>query len=218
VRFENIDFRYAPELPKVLDRFSRVIGAGEACAIMGVSGSGKSTLLGLLMGMLAPTSGTIRVGGKSTDEYFADPDLRLGFVGPEPFLIEGTVRENLLYGVRRPNVPDDELLQALRRAQLDELLAEKPGLLDHALTEAGEGLSTGQKQRLMFARAILVEPTLLVLDEASSNLDERTEALLSAEIQRMAGRCTILVITHRPAFVKWIGKTIHLDPAGAPRS
>jgi ABC-type bacteriocin/lantibiotic exporter with double-glycine peptidase domain len=210
VIFKNVFFKYSADAPDVLRDFHLEIPAGGTCAIMGASGSGKSTILALLLGMLRPNSGSISLGGKSPNEFFSDPDLRLGFVGAEPYIIEGTIRDNLLYGVRDQSISDDELYSSLKRAQLGELVAGNPSFLDYVISESGEGLSTGQKQRLMFARALLARPNLLVLDEASANLDEKTEALLAAEIQRLGGKCTTIIITHRSGFVSWVEHRHHL--------
>ena len=210
VLFKNVLFRYNSDAPDVLRDFHLEIPAGGTCAIMGASGSGKSTILALLLGMLRPNSGLISLGGKTPSEFFSDPDLRLGFVGAEPYIIEGTIRDNLLYGVRDQSISDDELHSSLMRAQLGELVAGNPSFLDYVISESGEGLSTGQKQRLMFARALLAKPNLLVLDEASANLDEKTESLLAAEIQKLSGKCTTIIITHRSGFVSWVEQKRHL--------
>lgn len=216
VTFKDVSFRYQENSSDVLRHFNLEIRSGEACAIMGASGSGKSTILGLLMGMMNPDSGEILLGGKDPQTFFSDPNLRLGFVGAEPYLIEGTIRENLLYGIRRDDIFDGELFSVLNRAQLSELIKVNPSLLDYQISESGEGLSSGQKQRLMFARALLGKPTLLVLDEASSNLDEETESLLAAEIRKLNGTCTTIIITHRSAFVKWVDNRISLVTQSDP--
>jgi ABC-type multidrug transport system fused ATPase/permease subunit len=190
------------------------IPAGSAAAITGVSGAGKSTVLNLLLGVLTPSSGEIRVlsgGAEAAPLKEARAALlpRVGYVGPESFLIEGTVRENLAYGLTRP-CADEELFRALDRAECG-FVRELPRGLDHALTEQGQGLSAGQKQRLSLARALLKNPSVLVLDEPTANLDGETEGRLVDVLRALKGQMTIVAATHSPAVMAVADRRIRLD-------
>jgi ABC-type bacteriocin/lantibiotic exporter with double-glycine peptidase domain len=217
IQFVDVDFRYSSDGPWILRNFNLVIQSGEACAIMGASGSGKSTLLALVLGLLEPTGGKVLIDEMEPKIYFSKYSQTLGFVGSEPYIVEGTVRENLQYGSSNFAATDDELLQSLKRAQLQDLLDQNSKILDYPLTENGEGLSTGQKQRLMFARGMLAHPKLLLLDEASANLDELTESALTNEIKKLYGQCTVLAISHRPAFVNWMNHIQRLNTESSSR-
>lgn len=168
--------------------------------IKGPSGSGKTTLLMALIGVLSHSSGTIRWGGLPLEELDSESFRAvIGYMGPEPYIISGTVRENLLYG-RRQNHADEVLWQACREAEAEWFLKAMKDGLDTRLSEQGEGLSMGQKQRLGLARALLGKPRMLVLDEVTANLDRRTEESIICNVQAMKTRVTLLVSTHSNAF------------------
>ncbi len=221
VVFEGVDFRYPGAERDVLAGVSLHVPAGAHAAVIGSSGGGKSTLLGLALGLFEPARGRVRVGGRPAAAYVGDPAARVGYVGAEPFLVAGSVRDNLLYGAAAP-AADAELEAALARAGLAGLAAALPGGLDYPIAEDGSGLSAGQKQRLCLARALLGRPRLLVLDEASANLDERTEREIVASIASLRGEVTALIVSHRPGMVRHAdlvfsleaGRLRPLEPAG----
>ncbi len=132
----------------------------------------------------------------------------VGYVGAESFLIDGTVRENLLYGVHR-TPGDAELADALRKAECG-FIDDLPNRLEHRLTEQGAGLSSGQKQRLSLARAMLRRPGVLVLDEATANLDSATEEKLVDTLTELKGGMTIVAVTHRPALLRLADQVLTL--------
>lgn len=135
--------------------------------------------------------------------------LKAGYVGAEPFLIEGTIYENLVYGSKQP-IEREDCWKALKEAGLEEEIYRLPEQLDTPMSENGSGLSSGQKQRLALARAILGKPDLLFLDEVSSNLDTETERLIARSISRLRGRCTVLVISHRPGILEHADRCLDL--------
>jgi len=137
----------------------------------------------------------------------------VGYVGAESFLVDGTIRENLLYGV--PGAPNDaELANALRKAECG-FIDDLPKGLEHRLTDQGAGLSSGQKQRLSLARALLRRPKVLVLDEATANLDVATEERLVDTLAQLKSRMTIVAVTHRQALLRLADQVLTLGPAMA---
>ncbi|MBI4375877.1 MAG: ABC transporter ATP-binding protein [Elusimicrobia bacterium] len=216
---DRLSFHYPGQEFPVLSGLSMVIEPGQTCVIRGPSGSGKSTLLGLLLGGLRPQSGNIRLlleGG----EKFALADRRaellasVGYVGPESFLVEGSLRQNLLYGLRE-SPPERELLEALEKAECGFVHGLAQGL-DHRITEQGQGLSAGQKQRLSLARALLHRPKVLILDEATSNLDSETESRVVDTLSRLKAGMTIVAVTHRRELLRIADKEIWVGPPAEP--
>jgi ABC-type multidrug transport system fused ATPase/permease subunit len=208
IRIEKISFGH--EGGKLLFRdlgFS--VAPGNMTAIMGQSGAGKSTLLSLVMGLLDPTSGRILIDGMSPADFFTANPHSIGYVGPEPFLIEGSIRENLLFG--NPYlVSDSSMIEVLEQAQLGRWLKGLGSPLDYHLNENGDGLSTGQKQRLSLARALLLKPRILILDEISANLDVRTEDEIAETLSNLEGSATVLIVTHRERLIRNVKHRIEL--------
>jgi ABC-type multidrug transport system fused ATPase/permease subunit len=197
IEFHCVSFYY--DHCAILKDVSFIISAGKTVGIMGPSGSGKSTLLLLLLGALKPSHGKILVNNEPADrllKYHAN----IGYVGPEPFLFEGTVRENLCYGIY--NTQEADLWKALQQAKLDEAIRAMPGKLDHWISENGEGLSAGQKQRLCLARVFLKSPPLIILDEATANLDVKTEAEVIDSLANQKNEATIVIVTHRSSTLR----------------
>ncbi|HEU4412379.1 MAG TPA: ABC transporter ATP-binding protein [Polyangiaceae bacterium] len=207
---ESVDFRYPGAERDVLGGVSLRVPPGAHVAVVGPSGGGKSTLLALVLGLAEPSRGRVRVGGRPAAEYVGDRAARVGYVGAEPFLVAGSLRDNLVYGVKGP-IGDDAVEGALARAGLGGLVAGLPGGLDYPIAEDGSGLSAGQKQRLCLARALLGRPRLLVLDEASANLDEGTEREIAASIASLRGEATALIVSHRPGMVRHADRVYRLE-------
>jgi len=200
VRFEDVEFAYVPDKP-VLHGVSFEAQPGTVTALVGSSGSGKSTIISLLCAFHTPSKGRVLVD----DADLAKVDLhtyrsQLGVVLQESFLFDGTIRENVMFS--RPDATEEQFLFACRTARVDEFAERFPDGYDTVVGERGVKLSGGQRQRLSIARALLAEPRILILDEATSSLDSESEAMIQAGLaQLMQGRTTF-VIAHRLSTIR----------------
>ncbi len=179
--------------------------------IKGESGSGKSTLLSLILGMYQPVSGQITINGfeiNSIRDYLYE---RIAYVGPDPYLIKGTLRENLLYG-NSTYLDDKKLIETLKLVQCETLLNSLPDGLNTILNEAAK-LSTGQKQRLAIAKALLRHPKLLIMDESTANLDHKTEKEIIDNLKNILGSITSVIVSHKDIFDPLATKKLNLGNA-----
>ncbi|MEV4680188.1 ABC transporter ATP-binding protein [Streptomyces kurssanovii] len=209
VEFDDVSFEYAEGKP-VLDGFSLEIAAGETVAVVGASGSGKSTVSLLLPRFYDATRGAVLVGGHDVRELTFD-SLRaaIGLVPEDSFLFSDTVRANIAYGY--PEATQEEIEKAARAAQADRFIAELPEGYDTKVGEHGLTLSGGQRQRIALARAILTDPRLLLLDDATSAVDARVEHEIHEALKHvMAGRTTLL-IAHRRSTLNLADRIAVLD-------
>jgi ATP-binding cassette subfamily B protein len=218
VRFDDVWFSYGSDDRPHTDRRPVLRGldidvpAGETHAIVGATGAGKSTVVKLLLRLYEPTSGRITVDGRPIEDLtFASLRGAMGFVSQDVFLFHGTVRENLTYG--RPDATDDQLVQATELAEARSFVESLPDGYDTLVGERGQKLSGGQRQRLTIARAILRDPAILVLDEATSAVDNETEAAIQRSLTRVAQGRTTIVIAHRLSTVRHAHR-IHVLEAG----
>lgn len=215
-RVEDVSFSWEPQTPVIRNQ-SFQIEPRTITAVIGPSGAGKSTLLLLLAGLLRPQEGAIDVLLDGEALSLATVRDRLlassAYVGPEPFTVPGTIRDFLVFG-HTETIDDQKALAALRTAHCDfvEML---PRGLDHVLTEQGGGLSAGQKQRLALARALLRQPKVLLLDEATANLDMETEWLIIQTLRELKAEMTIVAVTHRQALLEVADQVIEIAP-GVP--
>ena len=197
VKFENISFRYPDEDRKwILQNINFEVQPGSRVVLVGGSGSGKSTLMNLLSRFYKPEEGRITIDGQDVQNVTTN-SLRsnTGIVPQQPVLFRGTVRENILYG--RRNATEDELFAATRAANAAQFIAQLPDGYDTIVGERGVGLSGGQVQRIAIARAFLKDPAVLILDEATSNLDASSEALVLEALERLSTGRTTFIIAHR---------------------
>jgi subfamily B ATP-binding cassette protein MsbA len=200
VRFEDVEFAYDPEKP-VLHGVSFTAEPGTVTALVGSSGSGKSTIISLLCAFHTPSKGRVLVDEVDLAQVNLDTfRTQLGVVLQESFLFDGTIRENILFS--RPDATEEQFFFACRTARVDEFAERFPEAYDTLVGERGVKLSGGQRQRLSIARALLAEPRILILDEATSSLDSESEAMIQAGLgQLMQGRTTF-VIAHRLSTIR----------------
>lgn len=195
VAFEQVSFRY-PGSDHGVEEITLRAPAGTTLALVGATGSGKSTLVKLLLRFYAPQNGCIRVDGVAIDEVsFGSLRGAIGLVSQDVFLFEGSVRDNIAYG--RPNAETAAVERAACQAEAWEFIERLPQGLDTLVGERGVKLSGGQRQRLSLARALLKDPPILILDEATSAVDNETEAAIQRSLQTIAHGRTIIVIAHR---------------------
>ena len=204
IELEAVSFRYADELPFLYQGFNLRVEPGKVVALMGPSGSGKSTLAKLLQGFYLPSEGTIRLDGHDLRNLSAN-ELRAyyGVVPQETMLFAGSVYDNLL--MANPGAGFEQIVEACKVAEIHDVLENLPQGYQTEIGERGVGLSTGQKQRIAIARALLKRPRILIFDEATSSLDQATAEHLGATINQLRGKVSILFITHA------LPKTLHVD-------
>jgi len=211
IRYENVNFSYADGLP-ALRNVSLHARPGETVALVGATGAGKSTLASLLPRFyeLPANDGKIFVDGKEVREYGIRA-LRenIGLVTQESFLFNGTIRENLLMG--KPNATDEELWRAVDAANARSFIERLPEKLESVVGERGVKLSVGEKQRLSIARALLKDPPILILDEATASVDTATERLIQEALEHLMANRTSIVIAHRLSTIVHADQILVLD-------
>lgn len=198
VRLDAVDFRYSGAERDALTGVDLTIPAGTSMALVGTTGAGKSTIVKLLARFYDPTAGSVRMDGSDLRTL----DLhryrsRLGVVPQEPHLFAGTIAGNIAYG--RPSATREEIAEAARRVGAATMIASLPGGMEFGISERGRGLSSGQRQLIALARAELVEPDLILLDEATATLDQATESQVLAAGEALAHRRTSVIVAHRLA-------------------
>ena len=210
VQLRNCSFKYPGASRNAIDNISLEISQGEYVVLVGASGSGKSTLVDLILGILQPMQGTVTVSSESPDSAIDLWPGAIAYVPQNVMLVNGTIKENILLGLDQDAVDEEKIFAAIKTAQLEEFIDTLPRGLDSHVGDRGAKLSGGQRQRIGIARAILTEPQLLVLDEATSSLDGSTEASITESISSLNGKATVIVIAHRLSSVKHAEKVVFL--------
>lgn len=197
ISIRNVSFAY-PERAPILEQANLEIAAGETVALTGENGAGKSTLINLLLRFYEPASGTIRINGQDIADCQLQALRRLmGYVPQRPLLFNGTVRDNIVFG--RPDADDEQIRRAATLAQALDFITALPQGFATEIGDHGVRLSGGQQQRLALARALLVDPRILILDEATSMYDLEGEAAFVEACQGALVDRTVIIVTHRPA-------------------
>ena len=204
IEFRDVTFQYPDGEETVLENFSLKIPFGTHIAIVGETGAGKSTLVNLVCRFYEPTQGQLLIDGRDARERSQLwLHSAIGYVLQTPHLFSGTIRENLLMG--NPNATEEQLWEAIRTVSADEVIAHLEKGLDTDVGEGGDLLSTGEKQLISFARAILADPRILILDEATASVDTMTEAKIQAAMESVTKGRTSLMIAHRLSTVRSAG-------------
>lgn len=201
IEFKDVSFRYPDGEELVLEDFNLKVPLGANVAIVGETGAGKSTLVNLVCRFFEPTSGQVLIDGRDARERSVQwLHSNIGYVLQTPHLFSGTVRENLLYG--KPDATEEELDAAVKCVNADRVIARLDKGYDSVVGEGGNTLSTGEKQLISFARAILADPAIFILDEATSSVDTLTEQLIQEAIEKLMKGRTSFVIAHRLSTVR----------------
>ena len=201
IEFRDVTFHYPDGEENVLEHFSLKVPFGTHLAIVGETGAGKSTLVNLVCRFYEPTEGTLLIDGRDARERSQLwLHSSIGYVLQTPHLFSGTVRENLLMG--KPDATEEEIWRAIRAVSADEVIAHLEHGLDTDVGEGGDLLSTGEKKLISFARAVLADPKIVILDEATASVDTMTEAKIQAAMESVTAGRTSLMIAHRLSTVR----------------
>lgn len=207
LKFDRVGFGYGEPL---FEKLSIELSPSDILVISGESGSGKSSLLSLVLGICSPTQGAITVAGEKIEKLVHKWRENIAYVGPEPFLFEGTIKDNLLYGhPQSEKILDKEIWNVLSLVRLEAFVKEAPGELNFVLEEQSAA-STGQRQRISIARALLRKPKLLLLDEATANLDRVTEEEIMQDLKPLLQEVVTIIVTHKENLFSYGNKTIKL--------
>ncbi len=214
VRFEHLYYRYPNTEHYVLSDFSLEVRAGECIAVVGASGSGKSTLMNMIIGLLLPTKGDLRIDGVPiTDLHLTQYRQRLSVVSQNTILFPGTIRENITYGLE--GYTEEDLQRVVAMANLEEFVQDLPDGLDTQVGEHGDKLSGGQKQRVTIARALIRNPKILILDEATSALDNLSEYHVQQAISKSIQGRTTFIVAHRLSTIRNADRIVVLENGNA---
>ena len=209
----DVSFQYPTAATASLQNVSLVVKRGEAVGFVGPSGAGKSTLVDVILGLFAPTSGVVKVDGQDVQQNLRNWQNQIGYVPQAIYLTDDTLRRNVAFGLNDENIDDNLVRDAIRLAQLEEFVATLPEKLETVVGERGVRLSGGQRQRIGIARALYHNPSVLVLDEATSSLDTPTEHGVMQAVQALQGSKTVLIVAHRMSTVEYCDRLYKIENA-----
>jgi len=187
------------------------IDPGQIVALVGRSGAGKTTLADLIIGVLEPDFGKVRISNLKIKEVSRLFPGSISYVPQEVFIANGTIRANVCLGFDPTELSDEFIWEALKSAELDNVVIQLPEKLDGVVGDYGSKLSGGQRQRLGIARALITKPQVLVLDEATSSLDSQTEQNITESILKLGGKVTVIIIAHRLSTIKSADTVVYLE-------
>jgi len=210
ISLQAVSFRYDGAERNALTDVDLAIKRGESVGIVGATGAGKSTLVDLILGLLEPTAGSVRVDGVDIRERLSAWQRQIGYVPQSIYLMDDSIRHNIAFGIDDDEIDDDRVVTALRMAQIEEFVQGLPRGLDSVVGERGIRLSGGQRQRVAVARALYHDPEVLVFDEATAALDAKTESELAREIQSLQRKKTLIIVAHRLDTVRQCDRLVFL--------
>ena len=211
LKLDNMSFTYLNNPEPTLQDISLDVAKGKFIALVGPSGGGKSTLIDLILGLLAPTAGSVSISGLSSVEAIKKWPGSIGYVPQDVFIENSSVKENVCLGFNPKTVSDSLVWEALELADLSDFVKSLEGQLSYRISDAGKNLSGGQRQRLGIARALLTKPKIVIFDEATSALDAETENRVSESILKLTGKCTVIFIAHRLSVVRSADMIYYID-------
>ena len=211
IRLDQLFYQYPSTTSPSITNVSLQIKKGESVGIVGTSGAGKSTLVDVILGLLPPTSGRILIDDVDAHSGLRSWQDHIGYVPQHIFLSDETLRRNIAFGVPEDEINNAKIDRAIIQAQLNEFVDSMPDGVNTIVGERGVRLSGGQRQRIGIARALYHNPSVLVLDEASSALDTKTETALMEEIYALQGERTLIIIAHRLSTIEKCDKIFRLE-------
>ena len=211
INLKNLSFSYPTRKEFSLLKISLTVKKGEVVGIIGKTGSGKSTLINLLIGLLHPFEGKIEVDGLDINSNLSEWQKKIGYVPQSVYLTDSSIRKNIAFGLRENNIDDALVKEAVEKAHLSEFLKSLPNGLDTIVGEKGIRISGGQQQRIGIARALYRNPEILILDEATSSLDNLTEKKIMDSIQFLKRKKTLIIVTHRLSTVNKCDKIYFIN-------
>ena len=211
LEIKNLNFTYSDSFESAIQDISLSVDIGTFIAFVGPSGGGKSTLIDLILGLLSPNQGSIKISGITPIEAIKSWPGSIGYVPQEVFIENSTVKENICLGFNPESVSDELVWRALELAEMLDFVKGLEGQLSYKISDAGKNLSGGQRQRLGIARALLTKPKIVIFDEATSALDAETENRVSESILKLTGECTVIFIAHRLSVVRSADMIYYID-------
>jgi ABC-type multidrug transport system fused ATPase/permease subunit len=211
LELDHTTYTYPTAVEHALNDISITIKRGESVGFIGVSGAGKSTLVDILLGLLTPDAGEVRIDGENLQVNVRNWQDQIGYVPQSIFLTDDTLRRNVAFGLSSEQIDDTAVQLAIKAAQLEEFVAGLPLGLETVLGERGIRLSGGQRQRIGIARALYHDPAVLMLDEATSSLDTATEYGVMQAVHAMHGAKTIIIVAHRLSTVEHCKRLYRLE-------